>query len=61
MRMRMRTRTATNLMTEVLAINSRRDIRGAEVIKWARRKFKRMRHQTKGARTWFDRFRRANS
>jgi hypothetical protein len=32
----------------------------AYVIKWARRKFKRMRHQTKGARDWFDRFRRAN-
>src|SRR6266478_7828479 len=30
------------------------------VIRWARRKFKRMRHQTKGARDWFDRFRRAN-
>jgi RNA-directed DNA polymerase len=32
----------------------------AYVIRWARRKFKRMRHQTKGARDWFDRFRRAN-
>jgi hypothetical protein len=32
----------------------------AYVIKWARPKFKRMRHQTKGARDWFDRFRRAN-
>jgi len=30
------------------------------VIRWARRKFKRMRHQTKGARDWFDRLRRAN-
>jgi group II intron reverse transcriptase/maturase len=30
----------------------------AYVIRWARRKFKRMRHQTKGARDWFDRFRR---
>ena len=28
--------------------------------RWARRKFKRMRHQTKGARDWFDRFHRAN-
>src|SRR5262249_45835521 len=27
----------------------------AYVIRWARRKFKRMRHQTKGARDWFDR------
>jgi hypothetical protein len=26
----------------------------AYVIRWARRKFKRMRHQTKGARDWFD-------
>jgi hypothetical protein len=32
----------------------------AYVIRWARRKFKRMRHQTKGAREWFDRFHRAN-
>jgi group II intron reverse transcriptase/maturase len=32
----------------------------AYVIRWARRKFKRMRHQTKGARDWFGRFRRAN-
>ena len=32
----------------------------AYVIRWARRKFKRMRHQTKGARNWFDRLRRAN-
>jgi RNA-directed DNA polymerase len=32
----------------------------AYVIRWARRKFKRMRHRTKGARDWFDRFRRAN-
>src|SRR5450631_4895455 len=30
------------------------------VIRWARRKFKRMRHQTKGARDWLDRLRRAN-
>jgi hypothetical protein len=30
------------------------------VIRWARRKFKRMRHQTKGARDWFGGFRRAN-
>jgi RNA-directed DNA polymerase len=30
------------------------------VIRWARRKFKRMRHRTKGARDWFDRFRRSN-
>jgi hypothetical protein len=30
------------------------------VIRWARRKFKRMRQQTKGARDWFDRLRRAN-
>src|SRR5262245_27085751 len=29
-------------------------------IRWARRKFKRMRHQTKGARDWFDRLCRAN-
>jgi len=32
----------------------------AYVIRWARRKFKRMRHRTKGARDWFDRFRRTN-
>ena len=32
----------------------------AYVIRWARRKFKRMRHRTKGGRDWFDRFRRAN-
>ena len=32
----------------------------AYVIRWARRKFKRMRHQTKGTRDWFDRLRRAN-
>ena len=32
----------------------------AYVIRWARRKFKRMRHQTKGARDWFGRLRRAN-
>jgi RNA-directed DNA polymerase len=31
----------------------------AYVIRWARRKFKRMRHQTKGGRDWFDRLRRA--
>jgi RNA-directed DNA polymerase len=30
------------------------------VIRWARRKFKRLRHQPKGARDWFDRLRRAN-
>jgi len=30
------------------------------VIRWARRKFKRLRHQTKGARDWFDRLRRVN-
>jgi RNA-directed DNA polymerase len=30
------------------------------VIRWARRKFKRLVHQTKGARDWFDRVRRAN-
>ncbi|MFM9943244.1 MAG: group II intron maturase-specific domain-containing protein [Hyphomicrobiaceae bacterium] len=29
-------------------------------IRWARRKYKRMVHQTKGARDWFDRIRRAN-
>src|SRR5713226_9830332 len=32
----------------------------AYLIRWVRRKFKRMRHQTKGARDWFDRVRRAN-
>ena len=32
----------------------------AYVIRWARRKFKRMRHQTKGARDWFDQLHRAN-
>jgi RNA-directed DNA polymerase len=32
----------------------------AYVIRWARRKFKRMRHQTKGARDWFDRLHRVN-
>ena len=32
----------------------------AYVIRWARRKFKRMRHRTKGARDWFGRFRRSN-
>jgi RNA-directed DNA polymerase len=31
----------------------------AYVIRWARRKFKRMVHQTKGARDWFDRLRRS--
>jgi group II intron reverse transcriptase/maturase len=31
----------------------------AYVIRWARRKYKRMVHQTKGARDWFDRLRRA--
>ena len=30
------------------------------VIRWARRKFKRLRHKSKGARDWFDRLRRAN-
>jgi group II intron reverse transcriptase/maturase len=30
----------------------------AYVIRWARRKYKRMVHQTKGARDWFDRLRR---
>jgi RNA-directed DNA polymerase len=30
----------------------------AFVIRWARRKFKRMRHQTKGARDWLARLRR---
>jgi len=33
----------------------------AYVIRWARRKFKRMRHRPKAARDWFDRFRRSNS
>jgi len=32
----------------------------AYVARWARRKFKRMRHRTKGTRDWFDRFRRSN-
>jgi hypothetical protein len=32
----------------------------AYVIRWARRKYKRMVHWTKGARDWFDRLRRAN-
>src|ERR1700736_3046146 len=30
------------------------------VIRWSRRKFKRLRRKTKGARDWFDRLRRAN-
>jgi RNA-directed DNA polymerase len=30
------------------------------VIRWARRKFKRLRHQTKGARDWFAQLRQAN-
>jgi RNA-directed DNA polymerase len=30
------------------------------VIRWARRKFKRLRRKTKGARDWFERLRRAN-
>ncbi len=30
------------------------------VIRWARRKFKRLRHKTKGARDWFERLRRVN-
>jgi len=30
----------------------------AYVIRWARRKYKRMVHQTRGARDWFDRLRR---
>ena len=30
------------------------------VIRWARRKFKRLRRKTKGARHWFDRLRRVN-
>ena len=32
----------------------------AYVIRWARRKYKGLRHQTKGGRDWFDRLRRAN-
>ena len=32
----------------------------AYVIRWARRKFKRLRHKTKGARDWFERLRRVN-
>jgi group II intron reverse transcriptase/maturase len=32
----------------------------AYVIRWARRKYKRMVHRTKGARDWFDRLRRAS-
>ena len=32
----------------------------AYVIRWVRRKYKRMVHRTKGARDWFDRLRRAN-
>jgi len=32
----------------------------AYVIRWARRKFKSMRHRTKGARDWFGQFRRSN-
>src|SRR5450631_2783118 len=32
----------------------------AYVIRWARQEFKRLLHQTKGARDWFDRLRRAN-
>ena len=32
----------------------------AYVIRWARRKYKRLRSQTKGARDWFVRLRRAN-
>jgi RNA-directed DNA polymerase len=32
----------------------------AYVIRWARRKFKRLRHQTKGAREWFERLCRDN-
>ena len=31
----------------------------AFLIRWARRKFKRLRHRTKGAREWFARLRRA--
>jgi RNA-directed DNA polymerase len=31
----------------------------AYVIRWARRKYKRMVHQTRGAREWFDRLRRS--
>ena len=30
------------------------------VIRWARRKYKRLRHKTKGARDWFEGLRRAN-
>jgi hypothetical protein len=30
------------------------------VIRWARRKFKRLRRKTKGSRDWFDRLRRAD-
>ena len=30
------------------------------IIRWARRKFKRLRRKTKGARDWFDRLPRAN-
>ena len=30
------------------------------VIRWARRKYKRLRHKTKGARDWFEWLRRAN-
>jgi RNA-directed DNA polymerase len=30
------------------------------VIRWARRKFKRLRRKTKGARDWFDRLRRVS-
>ncbi|HEX3227790.1 MAG TPA: group II intron maturase-specific domain-containing protein, partial [Pyrinomonadaceae bacterium] len=32
----------------------------AFIIRWARRKFKRLRRQTKGARDWFERVRRLN-
>jgi RNA-directed DNA polymerase len=32
----------------------------ANAIQWSRRKFKRKRHQTKGARHWFDRLHRTN-
>jgi RNA-directed DNA polymerase len=32
----------------------------AYVIRWARRKFKRMRHQANGARDWFERLHRAS-
>jgi RNA-directed DNA polymerase len=31
----------------------------AQVIRWPRRRFKWMRHQTEGARDWFHRFRHA--